>query len=108
MFFRCVNEIYFIKYTSNNLIVHVGTWKWSKPMSARLPTFFLTHGGGPWPYMTGAFRQQFTRLEASLKGLRQQLPAEPQAILIVSGHWEDDDFAVMDNPSPPMVYDYSG
>ena len=27
---------------------------------------------------------------------------------MVSGHWEETDFAVMGNPHPPMLYDYSG
>lgn len=77
-------------------------------MSTRLPTFYLTHGGGPWPYMTGEIRQYFSKLETSLKTLPQQLGAEPKAILVVSGHWEEDDFAVMSSATPPMLYDYGG
>ena len=78
------------------------------PMRTRLPTFYLTHGGGPWPYMTGPFRGNFDVLEASLKDLPQQLPVKPKAILVVSGHWEENDFAVMASPTPPMVYDFGG
>ena len=77
-------------------------------MRTRLPTFYLTHGGGPWPYMTGPFRGNFVVLEASLKDLPQQLPVKPKAILMVSGHWEENDFAVMASPTPPMVYDFEG
>jgi len=40
--------------------------------------------------------------------LARQLPAKPEAILMISGHWEENDFAVMSNPWPPMVYDYGG
>jgi aromatic ring-opening dioxygenase catalytic subunit (LigB family) len=47
-------------------------------------------------------------LEASLKDLPQQLPVKPKAILVVSGHWEENDFAVMASPAPPMVYDFGG
>ena len=75
---------------------------------ARLPTYFLSHGGGPWPYMEGHFRRQFDKLEASLKALPGELGTTPQAVLVISGHWEAPDFTVMSSPKPPMVYDYSG
>lgn len=77
-------------------------------MSVRFPTFYLSHGGGPWPYMNEEARWPFARLEQSLRALPQQLPRKPEAILIVSGHWEERDFAVMSSPAPPMVYDYGG
>lgn len=77
-------------------------------MSAQMPTFYLTHGGGPWSYMTGAMRQHFAKLESSLKQVPRQLPIKPKAILVISGHWEENDFAVMASPNPPMVYDYGG
>ena len=77
-------------------------------MSTRLPTFYLSHGGGPWPYMDEAARRPYARLEQSLRELPGQLPQKPEAILVVSGHWEEKDFAVMASPAPPMVYDYGG
>lgn len=76
--------------------------------SIRLPTFYLSHGGGPWPYMTGQLRDHFVALERSLKELPHKLGVKPKAILVISGHWEERDFAVMANPSPPMVYDFGG
>lgn len=77
-------------------------------MAKRLPTFFLSHGGGPWPYMTGPFRRQFEKLETSLQRVPHDLGQLPKAVLVVSGHWEEREFAVMSGPHPPMVYDYSG
>ena len=77
-------------------------------MSARFPTFYLTHGGGPWPYMTGETRCSHSKLEESLRSLPQELPGRPGAILVVSGHWEDSGFAVMGAAAPPMLYDYGG
>lgn len=77
-------------------------------MSKRFPTFYLSHGGGPWPYMKGEARCPYARLEASLRELPGQLPQKPEAILIVSGHWEERDFAVMAAAAPPMIYDYGG
>ena len=74
---------------------------------ARFPTFFISHGGGPWPWLPD-MRKDLVSLEASLAAIPAQLPERPEAILMVSGHWEGPDFAVMANPHPPMVYDYRG
>ncbi len=72
------------------------------------PVFFLSHGGGPWPWLDGPFREGFAWLEASLKALPAQLPEPPRAVLAVSGHWEEPDFTVSSAAQPGMVYDYSG
>ncbi|BEP95380.1 class III extradiol ring-cleavage dioxygenase [Acidovorax sp. A79] len=76
--------------------------------SVRLPTYFLSHGGGPWPYMTGEFRAGMAQLEQSLLEMRQELADLPQAVLVVSGHWEERGFAVSSGTRPGMVYDYYG
>ena len=73
----------------------------------RMPTYFISHGGGPWPWMDD-WRQAMHELELALQDMPRQLAEKPKAILMVSGHWEADDYAVMANPHPPMVYDYSG
>lgn len=73
-----------------------------------LPTYFLSHGGGPWPYLSGAFRERHRQLEASLKETARELGGKPRAILVVSGHWEAAEFTVMASSRPGMVYDYSG
>ena len=72
------------------------------------PVFFLSHGGGPWPWLDGPFREGFAWLEASLKALPAQLPEPPRAVLAVSGHWEEPGFTVSSAAQPGMVYDYSG
>lgn len=73
----------------------------------RMPTYFISHGGGPWPWMED-WRAMFANLEASFVQMVQDLPERPKAILMISGHWEDDRFAVMSSAHPPMVYDYHG
>ncbi len=73
----------------------------------RFPTYFISHGGGPWPWLP-QMRAQFVNLEASLKRMVAELPETPRAVLMISGHWEDDSFAVMGAARPPMVYDYYG
>jgi aromatic ring-opening dioxygenase catalytic subunit (LigB family) len=74
---------------------------------SKLPTYFISHGGGPWPWL----KQEmpfYAQLEASLQDIPRQIGALPKAVLMISGHWESDDFAVMSNPKPGMLYDYSG
>ncbi len=73
-----------------------------------LPTYFISHGGGPWPWMKDRMNGAYDRLEASLQEIPRQLGATPKAVLVISGHWEATDFTVMSSPSPPMLYDYSG
>ncbi len=73
----------------------------------RLPTYFISHGGGPWPYMP-EMRARMQVLEASLADIPRQIGRVPRAVLVVSGHWEAPQFRVMGHAHPPMVYDYSG
>jgi len=72
-----------------------------------LPTYFISHGGGPWPYMED-MRRLMHALELSLKDIPRQIGLTPKALLVISGHWEDVAFSVMASPKPPMVYDYQG
>lgn len=73
-----------------------------------LPTYFLSHGGGPWPFMKQEFGSTFDVLEASLKRIPAELGAKPKAVLVISGHWEEKQLKVMASARPGMVYDYSG
>lgn len=73
----------------------------------KLPTYFISHGGGPWPYMEDR-RRALHILEASLKDIPRQIGVVPKAVLMISGHWEADQFSVMSNAHPPMIYDYHG
>lgn len=76
--------------------------------SMRLPTYFVSHGGGPWPWMEGDFRRNFDVLEQSLVEMRGELGTAPKAVLVISGHWEEPGFSISSGASPGMVYDYYG
>ena len=76
--------------------------------SQRLPTYFLSHGGGPWPYMEDSHRRHFNKLERSLLAIRDEWGIAVRAILVVSGHWETAEFAVSSAALPGMVFDYHG
>jgi aromatic ring-opening dioxygenase catalytic subunit (LigB family) len=75
--------------------------------AVRQPTFFISHGGGPWPWIP-EMKIQFTRTVNWLSGLPKTLPEKPKAILSVSGHWEESEFTVSTAKMPPMIYDYGG
>ena len=74
----------------------------------RLPTYFISHGGGPWPYMLEQTGGMYDQLAASLQDMPRQLGTRPKAVLVISGHWEESEFTVMASAHPPMLYDYSG
>src|SRR4051812_46673818 len=62
-----------------------------------LPTLFVPHGGGPCFFMDpagGPPDPMWRSMQAHLAGLIQSLPERPRAILLVSGHWEEDQVTV--------------
>ena len=75
--------------------------------NGRLPTYFISHGGGPWPWMP-EMRAPMAALAASLKGIAREIGGLPKAVLSVSGHWEAPRFTAMASARPSMLYDYSG
>lgn len=75
--------------------------------SNRLPVYFVSHGGGPWPFIDG-IREQYAITEHALRALPARLPRRPEAVLVVSGHWEAPAFTVSTAQRPPMLYDYFG
>ncbi|MGZ5217171.1 MAG: DODA-type extradiol aromatic ring-opening family dioxygenase [Caldimonas sp.] len=73
----------------------------------RLPTFYLTHGGGPWPWMPGPAADAHARLAEDLRRVPRLAGGKPRAVLMVSAHWEAPEFSLMTHPRPPILYDYS-
>lgn len=70
------------------------------------PTFFISHGGGPWPWMDGMLDGPYAGLAASLRRMPEDVGVAPKAILMISAHWEAPVFTVQTHPQPPMLYDY--
>lgn len=73
----------------------------------RLPTYFVSHGGGPWPWME-QHASMYRRLEASLQAIPTEIGATPAAVLVVTAHWVTPEFTVQASANPPMIYDYGG
>ncbi len=79
----------------------------SQDSQKRWPTLFISHGGGPWPWMEFGPQNPYRVLQEYLKDIPKHL-GRPQAVLVISGHWEERDFTVMTHAQPPMLYDYYG
>jgi aromatic ring-opening dioxygenase catalytic subunit (LigB family) len=77
---------------------------------ATLPTYFVSHGGGPWPWMREQYGPVYDKLAASLAALRREADASGavRAVLVVSSHWEAPQFMVSSGTAPGMIYDYGG
>jgi aromatic ring-opening dioxygenase catalytic subunit (LigB family) len=73
----------------------------------RQPSLFIPHGGGPCFFMPDP-AGRWSGMAAFLRALPQRLPARPQAMLVVSGHWETRGFAFTGAITPPLIYDYYG
>jgi len=78
--------------------------------TGRFPTLFISHGGGPWPFMESAFGPpgMWDGLETYLRGIDGDVGRRPQAVLVVSAHWEEAHPTVNSSPQPPMLFDYYG
>lgn len=72
-----------------------------------MPVYFVTHGGGPWPWVE-QWLPWHAQLAQSLRAMPEQIGRKPRAVLLVSAHWEESDFTVQTAAHPPMLYDYSG
>ena len=76
---------------------------------AKMPTVFLPHGGGPWPFVElGLDRGEVDALAGYLRSVKATTPAPPRALLVISAHWEEAAPTVMTSAAPPMLYDYYG
>ncbi len=74
----------------------------------KFPTLFISHGGGPWPWMMDEWHGAYDRLSAALRRLPDDISGRPQAVLMISAHWEEKTFTVQTHPAPGMIYDYGG
>jgi len=65
---------------------------------------YFSHGGGPLPILGDASHQ-------AMVNFMLQLPSQlrkPDAILVISAHWEENTVTILGAHNPPMFYDYYG
>lgn len=79
----------------------------------RISTAYISHGGGPLPLLemqskgegkTPSYHKEMIEV---LETLSKKLP-KPDAIVVVSAHWEEQKVSVTTHPTPPLLYDYYG
>jgi len=71
---------------------------------SRASVVYFSHGGGPLPILGDAGH-------ISMVEFMKQLPsllAKPEAILVISAHWEESTATLLGSETPPMFYDYYG
>jgi 4,5-DOPA dioxygenase extradiol len=65
---------------------------------------YFSHGGGPLPILGDPSHQ-------AMLDFMVQLPThlrKPDAVLVISAHWEEHDATLLGSAAPPMFYDYYG
>lgn len=65
---------------------------------------YFSHGGGPMPILGDPGHK-------AMVDFMVQLPSQlrkPEAILVISAHWEENTATLMGAPAPSMFYDYYG
>lgn len=79
--------------------------------TARQPTLYIPHGGGPcffMPVSPGLPPDMWDRLAAFLKGIDGSLGRRPKAVLVISGHWEMPSPTVNTARDHTLLFDYYG
>jgi len=74
------------------------------PSKEQTRIVYFSHGGGPLPLLGDPGHQAML---AFMRQLPEQLP-KPEAILVISAHWEEPVPTLLGAANPPMFYDYYG
>ena len=75
-----------------------------EPIDRKGTVVYFSHGGGPLPILGD---QSHAAMVEFMKHLPARLP-RPEAIVVISAHWEEGVPAVLGAPEPETFYDYSG
>lgn len=73
-----------------------------------MPTLFVPHGAGPCFFMDWNPPHAWDRTAQFLKNICTSLSQRPKAIVLISGHWLENNFTVGSNSRPGLIYDYRG
>jgi 4,5-DOPA dioxygenase extradiol len=74
------------------------------PASEKAQIVYLSHGAGPLPVLGDPTHR-------AMVDFMSELPARlrrPEAILVISAHWEEEAATVLGAEAPPLFYDYYG
>jgi len=73
-------------------------------MKLRAKSLFISHGGGPLPLLNDAGHQELVQ---ALREIGQSIE-KPDAVVLVSAHWEAPLATITSAPKPSLIYDYYG
>lgn len=68
------------------------------------PVLFVPHGGGPFPLMNEPGHKHMIEF---LIGAAKRFE-KPEALIVISAHWEENAVTINAGANPGMLYDYSG
>jgi len=74
----------------------------------RQPSLYVPHGAGPCFFMHWDPPNTWDKHRQFLENIPSLLPKRPDAVIVVSAHWEANHFAVQANPTPGLLFDYHG
>lgn len=82
----------------------------TRPVTERLPTLFIPHGGGPCFFMDPppGDPHAWDAMASHLRGIAGSIGTKPRAILVISAHWETSRPTVTTAERPPLLFDYYG
>lgn len=70
----------------------------------RASVLYISHGGGPMPILGELSHKAMVDFMKQLPGTLEK----PEAILVISAHWEEKVATLLGAQTPPMLYDYYG
>lgn len=73
-------------------------------MAKAATILYIPHGGGPLPLLDEAGHQNLNHF---LRGFHRTIE-KPDAIVIISAHWEEPVISITARPEPPLLFDYYG
>lgn len=73
-------------------------------MKTRPRALFVSHGGGPLPLLGDAAHSDMV---STLRSIAAGMP-RPDAIVVVSAHWEQPVASLTASSAPPLIHDYVG
>lgn len=73
------------------------------------PSIYLPHGGGPCFFMPPPPEEpnRWVAMEAYLRRIPSLLPKKPDALLVISAHWEMPKPTLLSAKQPELLFDYS-
>ncbi|MCU4677277.1 dioxygenase [Catenovulum sp. 2E275] len=72
------------------------------------PVLFLSHGGGPLPLLNDPSHQPMLDTFSAIKQALNRLENLPSAIILISAHWQADNYQITGAKQPELIYDYYG